>query len=256
MRARLIAVLSILGFLLVWEAVARSGTVPGEYFTSPSTTIVVMIDEIRHGDLGVAVMMTFARALIGLTLAAAVGLGAALFTARYRVVRLTFDPVAEFLRPLPPAAIVPLAIYVLGLGWPLYFFVLTLACFWPIYLNASQALTATPGVQIQTARSFGYGSWAIMREIRFPAALPTIFIGVRQAAAIALIAAVATEMIAGRNGLGFYLMDSAMTLQVPQTFAALLLAMLSGIAMNTLVVMLRGLLTGWHDTMMQVARRS
>lgn len=256
MRARLIATLSILGFLLIWEVVARSGVVPEDYFASPSTTIVVMIDEIRRGDLGVAVVVTFVRALIGAALAAVIGLGVALFTARYRVARLTFDPVAEFLRPLPPAAIVPLAIFFLGLGWQLYFFVLTLACFWPIYLNASQALAATPSVQIQTARSFGYGSWAIMSEIRFPAALPTIFIGIRQAATIALIAAVATEMIAGRNGLGFYLMDSAMTLQVPQTFAALFMAMLSGIVMNALVMSLRGLLTSWHSIMMQTARRS
>lgn len=256
MRARLIAALSILGFLGVWEVIARSGIVPEQYFASPVTTGTVLFQEVLHGGLGTAAVMTFARALIGVVLATAIGLGVAMFTARYRSARLTFEPVAEFLRPLPPAAIVPLAIFFLGLGWELYFFVLTLACFWPIYLNASQALASTPGAQISTARSFGYEGWAIVSQVRLPAAMPTIFIGIRQAASIALIASIATEMIAGRNGLGFYLMDSAMTLQVPQTFAALFLAMLSGIAMNALVAALRSRMIAWHETFMQSARKS
>lgn len=256
MRAKLIATLSILGFLVAWEVVARSGLVPEEYFASPTTTAIVLVDELRHGSLAFATLITFARALVGLVVATAIALVIAVFTARYRTARITFDPVAEFLRPLPPAAIVPLAIFFLGLGWALYFFVLTLACFWPVYLNASQALASAPRVQVQTARSFGYESWALMRHVRFPAAMPTIFIGIRQAATIALIAAIATEMIAGRNGLGFYLMDSAMTLQVPQTFAALFLAMMSGIVMNALVVMLRGRIIGWHETMTLAVRKS
>lgn len=167
-----------------------------------------------------------------------------------------FDPIAEFLRPLPPAAIVPMAIFFLGLGWKLYAFILIFACFWPVYLNAAQALKATSNVQIETARATGYDTWEIIAYVRLPAALPTIFIGIRLAAAVALIAAVAAEMIAGRDGLGFYLIDAGFTLRVPETFAGLLAAMVAGLLINSLVAALRGVCVGWHDVMMRSAAAS
>ena len=78
------------------------------------------------------------------------------------------------------------------------------------------------------------------------AALPTIFIGVRMAASIGLIAAIAAEMIAGRDGLGFYLMDAGLSLRVPETFAGLVAAMVAGLLINALVMVLRALTIGWH----------
>ena len=174
-------------------------------------------------------------------------------TARYRIARRAFEPIAEFLRPLPPAAITPLAIFFfLGLGWKLYAFILVFACFWPVYLNAAQAIAATPSVQIETARTFGYGRWATLLKVRL-AALPTIFTGLRLAASIALIATIAAEMIAGRDGLGFYLMDAGMTLRVPETFAGLVAAMMAGLLMSGLVLLLRNSALRWHNQMITQA---
>ena len=141
----------------------------------------------------------------------------------------------------------------LGLGWKLYAFILVFACFWPVYLNAAQAIAATPSVQIETARTFGYGRWATLLKVRLPAALPTIFTGLRLAASIALIATIAAEMIAGRDGLGFYLMDAGMTLRVPETFAGLVAAMMAGLLMSGLVLLLRNSALRWHNQMITQA---
>ncbi|MDO9247347.1 MAG: ABC transporter permease subunit, partial [Phenylobacterium sp.] len=221
--------LSIAGFLLFWEGIARAGVVPGDHFPAPSLVVITLIDELRRGPLAAAFSITFIRALAGASAATLVALAVALLAAWLPLISRAFDPIAEFLRPLPPAAIVPMAIFFLGLGWKLYAFILIFACFWPVYLNAAQALKATSNVQIETARATGYDTWEIIAYVRLPAALPTIFIGIRLAAAVALIAAVAAEMIAGRDGLGFYLIDAGFTLRVPETFAGLLAAMVAGL---------------------------
>ena len=245
--------LSIAGFFGLWEIVARSGVVPAEYFPTPIVIAGTIAEEIARGELPRAFLVTFARALLGAAAGVSLALAAALLTARYRIAQRAFEPVAELLRPLPPAAITPLAIFFLGLGWKLYAFILIFACFWPVYLNATQALAATSNVQIETARTFGYGRWETLWRVRLPSGLPTIFTGVRMAASIGLIAAIAAEMIAGRDGLGFYLMDAGLTLRVSETFAGLVFAMAAGLLMNGLVLALRKGALRWHEQMIAQA---
>ncbi|MDE2364181.1 MAG: ABC transporter permease subunit [Hyphomicrobiales bacterium] len=253
MSSWLRSALSIAGFFAVWEFVARMGVVPSDYFPTPTQVAATLVDEIRRGEIVAAFLVTLLRALVGASAAVALAVATALLTARYDLLRRAFDPIAELLRPLPPAAITPLAIFFLGLGWKLYAFILVFACFWPVYLNAAQALGAAPAVQIQTARSFGYSEWDILARVRLPAGLPTIFTGVRMAASIALIAAIAAEMIAGRDGLGFYLMDAGLTLRVPETFAGLVMAMIAGLIVNAIVLALLRLAVGWHARMAALA---
>ncbi len=243
---RLRVALSMLALLLVWQLVVWLGVVPETYFPSPTATLRALWDGLATGELTKALAQTVARTLIGIVGATAIGLALALITARYRRLRQAFEPLAEFLRPLPPAALVPMAIFFLGLGWALHAFILLFACLWPIYLNASSALKSVSTVQMRTAASFGYRGWSRILQVQLPAALPEIFTGIRIAAAIALIATIVTEMLAGRDGLGFLLNDAAMTLRIPEMFSALLLTMLTGLALNALVLGIRGRIVGWH----------
>ena len=243
---RLRIVISMLLLLAVWQAVVWTGRVPPNYFPGPAATLQALWQGLAEGVLAKATLLTLARAVLGLLAASAIGIVLALLTSRWQRLRQAFEPVAEFLRPLPPAALVPVSIFFLGLGFKLYAFILIFACLWPVYLNASSALRAVSTVQLRSAASFGYRGWARVLQVQLPAALPEIFIGIRTAASIALIATIVTEMLSGRDGLGFELNDAAMTLRVPDMFAALLLAMLSGLAINGLVLALRSRIVGWH----------
>jgi ABC-type nitrate/sulfonate/bicarbonate transport system permease component len=243
---RLRVVISILSLIAVWQIVVLLKLVPDTYFPSPVATLQALWAGLLDGELSKALAQTALRTLLGLLAATAVGLGLALLTARYRRLRQAFDPVAEFLRPLPPAALVPMAIFFLGLGWKLHGFIVLFACVWPVYLNATSALKAVPSVQMRTAASFGYQGWDRVLHVQLPAALPDIFIGIRIAAGIALIAIIVTEMLAGRDGMGYVMNDAAMTLRIPETFAALFLIMLAGLALNALVLGVRNRIVAWN----------
>ncbi len=249
MAALLRPLVAVLVLLAVWQGVVWSGVAPVDYFPPPSVVAQALAEQVASGEITRATAVTFGRAVAGLLPAIALGLAMAVLATRYRLIGRAFAPLADLFRSLPPAAITPISIFFLGLGWKLYAFILIFACVWPVYINAYAALNAVANQQLASARVFGYEGWAQMLRVQVPAALPDTFIGIRTASGIALIAAIVAEMLAGRDGLGFLMSDAAFSLRIPDTFVGLIAAMGCGLAMNGLVVGARRLVIGWHDGM-------
>lgn len=248
------SLLGIAILLAAWQLVALSGVVPRQYFPGLGEVLDATLDLTRRGELLPAAAITTSRALGGLAGAIVLGLSLALLATRYPLLGRALAPIADLFRSLPPAAITPISIFFLGLGWKLYTFILIFTCFWPIFLNAYTALNAVPSQQLASARVFGYGGWHRLLMVQLPAALPDTFIGIRLAAAVALIAAIAAEMLAGRDGLGYLMSSAAFSLRIPDTFVGLAAVMLLGLLLNELVVAARRLVIGWHETMTNAAR--
>lgn len=238
--------LAVLLVALAWEFIAWTELADHEYLPPLHEVLVTLTHSLASGKLVTAWLETMQRALGGLIASTILAVFVALLTARYEVCRQAFDPLADILRSLSPAAIVPMSIFFLGLGWKLYGFIVVFACFWPIYMNASNALASVPRLLSASGRSLGYGPWSLLAMVQLPSALPGVFIGIRIAGAVCLIATIVTEMLTGRNGLGFFLVDAGFSLRTPEMFACLIVIMFTGILMNQIVVAARWLVCGWH----------
>lgn len=249
MNALVRPILGILILLATWQMVVISQIVPSAYFPAPREVAEAAQDLTRRGELFPAIAITLVRALAGLGGAIVLGLLIALVSTRYPLIGRAIAPVADLFRSLPPAAITPISIFFLGLGWKLYAFILVFTCFWSVYVNALDALNSVPSQQLATARTFGYDGWDRLLQVQLPAALPSTFIGIRLTASIALIAAIVAEMLAGRDGLGYLMSSAAFSLRIPDTFVGLTAVMLLGLLLNQVVVLLRRLCVGWHETM-------
>jgi len=134
----------------------------------------------RSPDFLIHLGTTSLRAVAGLAIATAIGLVVAIAAARYAVLRRMLEPAVGMLRVLPPPAIVPISIFVLGIGTQLFLFIIAFAAIWPIYINAANSLAAGEPVQLMTGRCFGYSRWEILLRLRLPAALPEIVTGIRK----------------------------------------------------------------------------
>ncbi len=117
------------------------------------------------------------------------------------------EPLTEFIRPIPAAAYIPVAILFLGIGNEMKIFVVFLACLFPILLNTYGGVRGVDPVLIDTGRTFGVSRFKALCQIVFPAALPSILTGMRISLGIALIVVVVAEMIAGNSGIGYYILD-------------------------------------------------
>ena len=238
-------------FAAIWQLAAMSGIVPERYFPGIDKVAVAFVSMVGSGELLANAARTFSRAIIGLTGAALLGILLAVSSDLSPAFRKGFRPVAEALQAIPPAALVPMAVFSLGLGAKLYAFVIILVTVWPPYFNGVAALASVSPVQLDTGRMLGLGRAELLWRIKLPAALPEIFAGIRYAATIAMIAVIVSEMLAGRDGIGFMLFKKAFAIRTAEVFALMFVTALLGVALNRLVGGLRALLTGWHLRMME-----
>lgn len=239
--------------LLCWQGMAWSGAIPAEYFPGVPRVVVAGWGLIQSPDFLRNVAATCLRTVAGLAIATAIGLAVAIAAGRYAILRRMLEPFAGMLRVLPPPAIVPISIFALGIGAPLFLFIVAFAAVWPIYINAANALAAAEPVQMMTGRSFGYSQWEILLRLRLPAALPEIVTGIRLGAGIALLAAIAAEMLAGQSGLGYLLYDAGFSLRTADMFAIMAMVGVLGLLFNLLVQQMSRLFIGWHLAMTALA---
>ena len=126
-----------------------------------------------------------------------------------RLARGVFDPPIEFYRPIPPLAYLPLTIIWFGIGESGKLFLIFLACFAPIAINARAGVRSVSIEQIHAAYSMGASRQQVVWQVVIKAALPEILTGMRVAIAFGWTTLVAAEMVAAKAGIGVMVLNAA-----------------------------------------------
>lgn len=242
---------SIAVVVAAWQLVFLLGVVSEKYFPSIVKVAQSFWTMMMNGDIPAADFKTFGRALVGLAGAGILGIAMAILGDLFPSFGKGFRYISDVVQPIPPAAFVPMAVFSLGLGMKLYAFVIILVTIWPPYLNGAAALQSVSGVQLNTGRMLGCSRRDLLWQIKLPAAMPEIFVGLRYAATISLIAVIVSEMLAGRDGIGFMIFKKAFALRTADVFALMFVVALNGVMLNFLVNVLRRKIVGWHIGMME-----
>lgn len=136
--------------------------------------------------------------LIGIPLGYAMGLSAWF--------RGWFDPIVEFMRPVPPLALIPLVIIWAGIGEVGKIILLFLAALWIMAIAARSGVSGVRISKVHAAYSLGATKWQIMRHVIIPNSLPDIFTGARVAMGVCWGTVVAAELVAAEKGAGMMIM--------------------------------------------------
>lgn len=160
-------------------------------------------------------------------------------------------PVIEFLRPIPSVILVPLVLLIVQDNVRTEVVVIVFAAVWPVLINTVYGLKEVDPVAKQTLRSFGFGPVAVALRVSLPSTAPFIATGVRIAASVSFVVAVAVELVGtGMNGLGTFAASS----QAGGGDIALMIAVavwcgLIGLALNALFVTAERRFFGWHQAL-------
>lgn len=236
----------------IWEVLSRSDAVADEFMPSLWAVFSALGDFARTAVFWDNVMITLVRALAGLLLALAIAFTLSILAGLSPRMRRMLEPMSDFMRAIPPPALIPLGIFALGLGHGLYLLIITFGCIWPIYISASNALGSPDPVHSNMARTLGLRTWQTMWLVRLPAALPEALTGLRLSASIALLSAVATEMLLGANGLGALVFNAGFSLLWDDMYALMIIIGVMGLCFNILVRVIRQILTGWQLEMVKL----
>lgn len=239
-------VLLILALLGVWEAVAQWRLVPAAYFPPVSLIAEQLWRLLVSGALPAAYLHTFRRVAQGYGLAVAIGITTGLAMGYVRFIHETVAPLIELVRPLPSAAVIPVAMLFLGIGDEMKVFTIAWACFFPILLNAIHGVRDVERGLIDTGRTFGLRRLLIIAKIILPASAPHLATGMRQSLAIGLILGVTTELIAGQNGIGYFILNAQRTFQATDLYAGVYTLAAVGYVLNRLFLLLEARLLFWH----------
>lgn len=200
--------LVVAAMIVVWTLVWRSGIFHESAFPAPLAVLRAFADELRTGRLYTDLITSLFRVTCGFGLAVVAGIPVGLWMGQKIMVREAFLPIVNFFRNLSPLAWIPFAILWFGVGDASPIFLIFLSAFFPVVLATMAAAASVPAIYSRVAREFGMGESETLMRVTLPAILPQVVTTLRVTAGVCWLVVVAAEMIAGRDGLGFAVMDA------------------------------------------------
>lgn len=237
---------AIVAFLLLWEVAPRIGLVD-RVFLPPLTEVLVATGDLAaSGQLWAHVSASLSRALIGFTIAVSIAVPLGILIAWYRPVSDFLLPILELFRNTAALALLPVFVLILGIGETSKIALVVFACTFPILLNTITGVRTVDPLLIKSAVSLGFGPLALFRKVVLPAAVPSIFTGVRMAGAASILVLIAAEMVGAQSGLGYLINASQLNFQIHDMYAGILSIALLGVTLNGVLVALERRFSRWR----------
>jgi ABC-type nitrate/sulfonate/bicarbonate transport system permease component len=245
-RARAVAVEAaapIVLVLLVGVLTARS-----EVFYYPPLTDVLstFANTWLFERVSSDVVPSLSRMAAGFAIASVAGIVGGMALGSSRRLRLAADPIVQFLRAVPPPALIPFGIVVLGTGTTMKVALIAFVCVWPVLLNTLDGVRGVEPTLRDTARVYGIPLLDRVRYVLLPAASPQIFAGMRTSLSLALILMVISEMVASTNGIGYFVLQSQRTFAIPEMWSGIVLLGMLGYPLNAVFVVIERRVLRWH----------
>jgi len=190
--------------------------------------------------------ITIAEILAGFVITIIIAIPLGLLIAESLAAKQIIYPPVMLLQLLPKVAVAPLFVVWLGIGFESKLLLTILMTFFPLLIASISGFAILDYRLLYLTKSMGASGWQTFRYLRFPAALPVIFSGLKTSATIAATAAIVAEFVGSNSGLGYVLLQATNTLDATMVFAVLVLLTVVGIIMNYLVELLEYVLTPWQ----------
>lgn len=188
----------------------------------------------------------------GIALVAGIALGVLIGTSRS--LRAFLEPVLEFFRAIPPPVLVPVFMLFMGIGPEMRVTVIAIGCLWPVLLNTVEGVRGLDPVLKDTSRSYRIRGWRRLFHFVLPGASPQIVTGARQALSIGIILMVISEMFAGRDGLGFMIVQFQRSFAIPQMWGGVILLGLLGVVLSLIFRVISSAVLKWYYGYLQSQR--
>jgi NitT/TauT family transport system permease protein len=235
---------ALLGILFVWEIFVRGAGIKPYILPAPSIVLASLWQ--KFPTVLAAASFTVQPMLIGFAVAVVVGILLALVVAFSPALQDIIYPLIVFLQIVPKIAVAPLFIIWFGYGLMPKVLLVFLLSFFPIVVSAVTAFRSVDSDIMDLAKSTGAGAWRIFWKVQVPHALPTLFTGIKVAAALSSTAAVVAEFVASDRGLGYLLLEYNGTLNTSMAFAVIIVLSAMGLALYGLVEIVERLMIPWH----------
>jgi len=235
----------LVGLVALWQLIAAVAGIQSYVLPTPSSVLADAFGSDRSVLL-TAASTTVIEILVGFGIAVSGGFVLSTLLVHSRIVNRAIYPLVIASQTIPTLAIAPVLIIWFGFGILPKVIVVTLFAFFPVVINTVAGMSSVDRDVIYLMRSLGSSRWQLFRWVRLPACLPNFFTGVKQAAVISVIGAVAGEWVGGQSGLGPLMIAANSGLETAVVFAAILYLSVMAITMFLIVSLVERFTIPWY----------
>lgn len=238
-------ILTFFGLVGIWEVSTVAFEIPSWLLPAPSEIGLSMVE--WADDLWRHTMVTLYETLVGYAFSILIGVPLAVAVVYSPVLQNTIYPILLAFQSVPKVAIAPLLVLWVGFGELPKILIVFLVCFFPIVVATASGLTAVPPTLMKLIRSLSATQFQTFVKIRFPMAMPHIFVGLKIAITFAVIGAVIGEFVGSEAGLGYLILVSTSQSQTPLAFASLVILTIMSIILYYLLEWLERKVVPWAN---------
>jgi NitT/TauT family transport system permease protein len=244
-RDRLMALISPLAVLIVWEICSRADIVDRRILAPPTVIALTIIQLVKSGGLLNQAGTTLARFFVGFFAGLIPGtlIGLAMGVSPWT--RSIVQPLVAAFYPLPRIALFPIILILVGLNETSNIILISLGPFFTMIITTMAAVLNVEPIYKEVARSFDARPRDVYFDVMFPAALPMIMGGVRLSVGLALLNTIAVEFLVADNGIGHLIWNSWTTLSISQSVAGLVTAGIIGSVLYTVAGLIEKRIIPW-----------
>ncbi|BDG70126.1 ABC transporter permease [Roseomonas fluvialis] len=253
-RGTVLAWIVPLLLLAVWHFAVQAGMT--RLIPSPAEVAEYMVDFVWGGiwddafsaTMHIHLLASMSRVYGGFALAAIVAVPLGILIGRNDTIRALLDPFLQLMRPIPVTAWLPLSMILFGLGPRSAFFLVFLGAFYPILLNTVFGVRSVEKRLFEAASMLGCSPSAQFTKVVLPAALPSIFTGLRLGLGLAWFVIVVGEMTGVPQGLGAVIMDGRTLSRTELVICGMIVIGIAGFLSDRVVVMVMNRLLRWSPS--------
>jgi nitrate/nitrite transport system permease protein len=233
----------IVGVVGLWQLVStgHGGGLPDPLRVWQESRDLIVDPFSDHGgtDKGLFwhVATSLSRVFAGFSMAAVAGIGLGVFVGANRWAHRALDPIFQVQRTVPPLAWLPISLAAFREAQPSALFVIFITSIWPIVINTAVGVRNIPSDYENVARVLRLSPLEYAVKILMPATTPYIFTGLRIGVGMSWLAIVASEMLLGGVGVGFFIWDQYNSSRIADIMVALVWIGLVGFALDRLVAL-------------------
>lgn len=232
--------------LAIWSAGTSAGWIAHNVLAPPLEVLETAWRLAGSGVLWHHLSVSLGRAFLGLMIGGGLGLVLGCLAGLHKTGEALIDPTAQMVRAIPFLAMVPLFIVWFGIGEVSKVLLIAAAAAKPMYLNAYGGIRSADRRLLEAGLVFGMTPWQRVRDIYWPAALPSLMVGLRLAMTLSLIALIAVEVINTSQGIGFLMLQAQEFFQTEILLVCMVVYALFGLLSDLVVRALEWLLMPWR----------
>lgn len=244
-----VPLLTVVVVLVGWEVAVRVLEVPRFILPAPTAIWTGLLE--TSSTIPGHIWATTIETVAGFLLAVVSGILLAVLIVYTPWLERAIYPLLVAVQSVPKIAIAPVVIVWFGFGFTKSIVIVYLVCFFPIVISTVTGLKSTPAEFIEMARTYEASKVEIFRRVRFPSALPHIFVGLKVGISLAVIGAVIAEFVGAREGLGFLIVISGGNVRTDIAFAAIILLGIISVMLFYGIVALERWLVPWSEERIQ-----